>query len=226
MLAIASFAIATTSLLVSIVSFLADNKVHPRVRITLGIPFLVLAIVFGFFGLSSVFGTVPLSAPPIISSETPTPIPPQTISYETPTFMPTPTISSKTPTSLPPQSITNIQFVVDANKPWQHTGVVVQSGDLLEVTYLSGQWTGKSSVGGLSGPDFGPAPENTESCYPIRGEGSSLIGEIGAGTPFKIGYQLIWTAQVSGELLLRMNDCDQYLFDNVGNITVNIQQSR
>lgn len=63
---------------------------------------------------------------------------------------------------------------------------------------------------------------NTDECYPIRGEGSSLIGKIGNGQPFKVGYQYIGSPADTGTLYLRMNDCDKLLFDNAGSITVRI----
>ena len=80
---------------------------------------------------------------------------------------------------------------MQANQPWQSTGVEINKGDFIEIVYVSGEWTGRSSAPGLSGPDFGSSPENTDECYPIRGEGSSLIGKIGNGQPFKVGYQYI-----------------------------------
>jgi len=112
---------------------------------------------------------------------------------------------------------------VQANQPWQSTGVEINKGDFIEIVYVSGEWTGRSSAPGLSGPDFGSSPENTDECYPIRGEGSSLIGKIGNGQPFKVGYQYIGSPADTETLYLRMNDCDKLLFDNAGSITVRIR---
>ncbi|MGC8799885.1 MAG: hypothetical protein ACP5UR_06535 [Chloroflexus sp.] len=130
------------------------------------------------------------------------------------------------PTLTPLAWAIETSFIVQANQPWQNTGVEVRRGDSLEIVYSSGQWTGRSSSPGLSGPDFGPSPENTDECYPIRGEGSSLIGKIGNGEPFKIGYQYVGNPTDTGILLLRMNDCDKLLFDNAGSITVTIRIRR
>jgi hypothetical protein len=52
-------------------------------------------------------------------------------------------------------------FIVQANQPWQSTGVEINKGDFIEIVYVSGEWTGRSSAPGLSGPDFGSSPENT-----------------------------------------------------------------
>ena len=97
-------------------------------------------------------------------------------------------------------------FTVQANEPWQDTGLSVNSGDFLQITYETGEWTGQSSAPGYSGPDFGSAPDNTDVCFPIKGEGSSLIGKIGVGEPFKIGYQYMSNIQ-NIIWLVPLHDC-------------------
>jgi len=136
------------------------------------------------------------------------------------------TAPSLPPTLTPLTWTIETSFIVQANQPWQSTGVEINKNDFLEIVYVSGEWTGRSSSPGLSGPDFGPSPENTNECYPIRGEGSSLIGRIGDGQPFKVGYQYIGNPTNTGTLYLRMNDCDGWLFDNAGSITVIIRVRR
>ncbi|HRJ76113.1 MAG TPA: hypothetical protein PLX90_08955, partial [Anaerolineales bacterium] len=69
-------------------------------------------------------------------------------------------------------------------------------------------------------------PNNTNSCFPINGERSSMIGKIGSGQAFKIGYQYFGSEQAGGKLYLRMNDCDNMLSDNKGSITVKITIER
>lgn len=130
------------------------------------------------------------------------------------------------PTLTPLTWAIETSFIVQANQPWQSTGVEINRGDFLEIVYVSGEWTGRSSSPGFSGPDFGSSPENTDECYPIRGEGSSLIGKIGNGQPFKVGYQYFGNPTDTGILYLRMNDCDKLLFDNAGSITVRIRIRR
>lgn len=130
------------------------------------------------------------------------------------------------PTFTPLAWTLETSFVVQANQPWQNTNVEIRQGDFLEIVYVSGEWTGRSSSPGLSGPDFGSSPENTDECYPIRGEGSSLIAKIGNGQPFKVGYQYVGNPANTGFLFLRMNDCDKLLFDNAGSITVAIRIRR
>jgi hypothetical protein len=134
-----------------------------------------------------------------------------------------PAAQSLPPTLTPLTWAIETSFIVQANQPWQSTGVEINKGDFIEIVYVSGEWTGRSSAPGLSGPDFGSSPENTDECYPIRGEGSSLIGKIGNGQPFKVGYQYIGSPADTGTLYLRMNDCDKLLFDNAGSITVRIR---
>ena len=132
------------------------------------------------------------------------------------------------PASLPP-TLTPLpwaletSFTVQANQPWQNTNVEVRQDNFIEIAYVSGQWTARSSSPRFSGPDSGSFPENTDECFPIRGEGSSLIAKIGNGQPFKVGYQYIGNATNSGFLFLRMNDCDKFLFDNAGSIIVVIR---
>lgn len=166
---------------------------------------------------------VTATVPPFIQQSTSTTQP----TAEPITIQPTPTPAIPLPSLTTPNPlIASISFVVQAKAAWQDAGIQVQSGDLLHITYVSGEWTGKSGVGGLSGPYFGPAPENTDECFPIRGEGPDLVGRIGTGTPFIIGYEYNSRVQDMGNLQLRMNDCDKWLYDNAGSITVNIQQSR
>ncbi|MEN9237779.1 MAG: hypothetical protein Q6K80_06165 [Thermostichus sp. DG_1_6_bins_120] len=132
------------------------------------------------------------------------------------------------PASLPP-TLTPLpwaletSFTVQANQPWQNTNVEVRQDNFIEIVYVSWQWTARSSSLGFSGPDSGSFPENTDECFPIRGEGSSLIAKIGNGQTFKVGYQYIGNANNSGLLFLRMNDCDKFLFDNAGSIMVVIR---
>ncbi len=121
-----------------------------------------------------------------------------------------------------PSTISSGSFTVQADERWQDTGIQITKGDYLQVEYVSGEWTGQSSSSGYSGPDFGSAPENTDTCFPIQGEGSSLIGKVGSGAPFKVGYQYLGYTENSGRLYLRMNDCDKFLFDNDGATTVEI----
>ncbi len=157
-------------------------------------------------------------------------VPPTTTSQTIQPSQPVPT-AQIIPASLPP-TLTPLtwaietSFTVQANQPWQNTGVEINRGDFLEIVYVSGQWTGRSSSPGFSGPDFGQSQENTDECYPIRGEGSSLIGKIGNGQPFKVGYQYVGNPADTGVLFLRMNDCDKFLFDNAGSITVTIRIRR
>lgn len=135
--------------------------------------------------------------------------------------------SGEEPLPAPPRHLgTDITFVVDAKMTWQDTGILVNEGDLLQIEYVSGKWTGRYGDGSLTGPDAGAMPGNTDECFPVSGEGSSLIGRVGGGVPFKVGYEYSSMAEESGNLHLRMNDCDGWLYDNYGSIEAEVSLSR
>lgn len=86
--------------------------------------------------------------------------PTATICFTRHTVKPT-CCSVSTPTLTPLTWAIETSFIVQANQPWQSTGVEINKGDFIEIVYVSGEWTGRSSAPGLSGPDFGSSPENT-----------------------------------------------------------------
>ena len=177
-----------------------------------GIIGLVLGALFGTF----LVGMNEFVPPPSGATNVPTPLP--TSANPTPTDL-------QQPPSQQRQVITTETFTVLANSPWQDTAILVQPGDFLKIDYISGQWTGESGAGVYHGPDAGTNP-NVFDCMPIPGEGPSLIGTIGSGAPFKVGLQYLGEATGTGNLYLRINDCDEWLTDNDGNIVVKVQVSR
>lgn len=118
---------------------------------------------------------------------------------------------------------------VQANVKWQNTGVIVQQGTPVNVSYQSGLWTANPNDNGgqlydASGnPYFIPAKEGYT--MPGQNEGS-LIGKIG-NTVFYIGMGTSVPTNLQGELQLCINDDLNGIYgvgfaDNIGNITVKI----
>lgn len=107
---------------------------------------------------------------------------------------------------------------------WYSTGMYVQEGDLVSVTYLSGEWwIGKqendqwfpqipTDAGGYVGRDGDMAieqmmAENPDICFELRSAPiGSLIGRIGtSGSAMFIGNESDFVAIESGTLYLRIN---------------------
>lgn len=113
-------------------------------------------------------------------------------------------------------------FNVYANKGWQDTGIIINQGDNVEIKYLSGKWTSEDSTGVYFGPSTNKA-ENSASCRPIPDWDAALIGKIGmSSSPFIIGYSYSKVSSNTGNLYLRMNDCDDWLGDNDGYLQIQI----
>ena len=131
------------------------------------------------------------------------------------------------PTFPIPTPIISTTFEVFAAKGWQDTGVIVNSGDRLEMIYVKGLWTGKSGSNNYTGPEGGK-PSRDNPCNPLPQSETgynALIGKIWYGKPFMVGDHFIGTSLISGTLYLRMNDCDEWLEDNRGSVHVTIQIS-
>lgn len=121
---------------------------------------------------------------------------------------------------------------VDSTQPWQNTGVTVQPGNQVTVSYKSGQWTADpaSNGGNLYGANGCPGVIVTQSGYPVQNVNmGALIGKVGTNAPFLIGDGPVLTpAGQSGALQLCINDDlnAQYgagLADNIGILQVRIK---
>lgn len=212
MLGIASFAIAAIGLIVSITAFLADNSVHPRIRATLGIPFMLLAILFGLLGFFSVLGSN-------ASGETPSsPSQDQSNSID----------------SNPPSQPYSTSVIVFANQAWQDTGIAVNPGDVLVIRYASGswRWTGDRADFDGNGDPYANGSyleicTTNYDCPVTDAPLEALVGRIGlSGEPFLIGNSITYTIPNSTgnnqKLFLMGNDSISGLHDNVGSIEVSI----
>lgn len=121
---------------------------------------------------------------------------------------------------------------VNAAQPWQETGVTVQPGSQITVSYDSGQWTADPGTnnGNLYGADGCPGIIVTQSGYPIQNVNmGALIGQVGTNAPFFIGNGPVTTPTgQSGALKLCINDDlnGEYgagLTDNIGSLQVRIK---
>ena len=118
------------------------------------------------------------------------------------------------------QPASTSQLTVQANQGWQDTGILVQSGNILTVKYLSGQWCAWGG-GCFDGLGDGDPVNNSVLDYAKH---ASLIGRIGDNAPFSVGNEYTQPASQTGSLSLRMNDV--LLNDNSGSITVSITVAR
>lgn len=115
---------------------------------------------------------------------------------------------------------------VDARKGWQDTGVMINKGVSVDIEVISGQWTSqKGTTYNTGGGGYYvcanrmPASQCVEPLPTVPQD--SLIGLVGNHI-FAVGHKMSVVADTSGELMLRMNDADNGLFDNDGVLTVRI----
>jgi len=168
---------------------------------------------------------------PATSTSTPkatyTPLPTVT---DTTVLSPTNTSKPISPTILftpvPATTVPTVQVIVDARGGWQNTNVEISTNDVLTIQYVGGDWTGNANNPGKSRGENAPWAERTEECLPVKGQDSSLVSRIGGGKSFVVGQYFSDRILSSGKLELRMNDCDQWLGDNDGAITVSILVNR
>ena len=121
---------------------------------------------------------------------------------------------------------------VCANQAWQDTGVTVQPGNPITVSYKSGQWTAdpQTNNGNLYDANGCPGITVTQSGYPVQNVNmGALIGQVGTNAPFLIGDGPVTTpAGQSGALKLCINDDLNALYgaglaDNIGSLLVRIK---
>lgn len=133
-------------------------------------------------------------------------------------------------------SIENQAFTVQAQLPWQPTGVSIPPGVAVTIAYQNGLWTAdpETNLGNLY--DAGGCPNvivpTDQTSYPITGvRMGALVGRVAGGAPFLIGagpYTILSAA--GGPLELCINDdlTGRYgagLKDNRGSVTTFIYQA-
>ncbi len=109
-------------------------------------------------------------------------------------------------------------FTAMSQKGWQDTGITVANGDHVYIEYDSGKWKTSSNSAWVDAKGEknnwagAPLPSSPASC---------LLGRIGVDQPFMVG-NLFETKEAgrAGKLYLRINDSDEYLYDNVGSLKI------
>lgn len=111
--------------------------------------------------------------------------------------------------------------VISADRGWQNTGILLESGETIHFQFMSGGIRdGEAVIRGPSG--IGWACGEGDCCEPMPDvERDALIGRVGDQL-FAIGDRSEITVSTTGELQLRINDCDAGLFDNTGSFQVEI----
>jgi len=108
---------------------------------------------------------------------------------------------------------------VEARDGWNNTHIEVEAGDLLTITYVSGQW---SPWPGEEFDAIGSGGDPRCRCNVMDGiSHAALIGRIGDHEPFLVGEHYQHSIGESGILYLGINDVD--LYDNSGNLHVKVE---
>lgn len=120
---------------------------------------------------------------------------------------------------VPEETRTPRTVVVYASRGWQDTGVFLGPGRRFRLRYVSGEIRDREThIPDANGTDY--VCGNPGCCEPLPDvRRSALIGRVG-GPAFAVGNGGEFEAGDGGQLLLRVNDCDEGLFDNSGELTV------
>jgi hypothetical protein len=111
--------------------------------------------------------------------------------------------SSESVVSIPTPRINEL-ITVEGNVRWGDSGITVNEGDLIKISYKSGEWGGTSGISTI-GWDCDSATYS-DGLMPTA-PGSSLIGKIGDSAPFCVGASPVITSQSTGKLYFSLNDC-------------------
>ena len=117
-----------------------------------------------------------------------------------------------------------IEIDVAADQGWQDTGFGLKSGEQVLIEYLAGQIKDNAEeISDGTGTNY--ICGNSGCCEPmVAARRSSLIGRIGRIDDgiFYIGNGVEITSEREGNLFLRINDCNEGLYDNEGTLKVRI----
>ena len=110
---------------------------------------------------------------------------------------------------------------ISASRGWQNTGIALHSGETIKVQFMSGEIRdGEAVIRGPAG--VGYICGDGSCCEPMPNvQRGALIGRVGDDL-FLIGDKSTIEVQESGELQLRINDCDEGLVDNSGSLEIKI----
>ncbi|MCW5784333.1 MAG: caspase family protein [Nitrospirales bacterium] len=105
---------------------------------------------------------------------------------------------------------------IEANKPWQTSGVTVTPGDTVKILAM-GKWSQAPALNVWSGPE---GFDGTGKEVPWI-NANALMGKIGEqGKPFEIGTETELRATGEGEIYLAINDPFPWIEDNAGSMQV------
>ena len=129
--------------------------------------------------------------------------------------------SATTPSTTP--QVRERTVTIEAQAGWQSGEVLLEPGEIIEITYVEGQWVSWPGTGPF-GPDGGASfiCDQEDCVEPLRAYAQAgMIGRIGDdGEIFPVGYRYTDVAETSGELQLRINDDNTT--DNSGSITMRV----
>lgn len=111
------------------------------------------------------------------------------------------------------------QVVVDAHTEWFNTDVTVQSGDQVQIKYLSGTWTIWKGVDPYTDAN-GQTGRKDPCTFLPSANTSGLVGRVGTGNVQFVGNMKSFTAQSSASLFLSINDCTGQYQNNDGTLTL------
>lgn len=113
---------------------------------------------------------------------------------------------------------------IQANAPWQGTGVSVSPGQFVCVA-ADGLWShGAQGIQAIT-PFYGPkgfGKDEPNTVPEVVSRTGALIGKIGTNAPFLIEKQLCFIPSTTGELRLQMNDEPGAFDNNRGSMHVQI----
>ncbi len=133
----------------------------------------------------------------------------------------------------PTVSITNTPFIisedfeVSSTKSWQKA-INVEQGDMIRITYKSGQWTNNKNF-----TDSSNSPYVDSIGYTFRdpfedfisgANLAALIGRVGTEKYFEVGLSMEFQSPISGDLEFQIND--DKMSDNDGSIWIQIVVDR
>lgn len=129
----------------------------------------------------------------------------------------------------PPTAITPIgpalKVEVSAAQGWQDTSLILEEGQIFQIAAVAGQIK-DLRVTLDDGEGYGYVCGNANCCEPLpSARRDALLGKVGEDV-FLIGNGGTFTATDRGPLFLRVNDCDEGLYDNAGSLKVNIYHGR
>ncbi len=118
-----------------------------------------------------------------------------------------------------------LDVTVSAAQGWQATGTFLEAGQKLKIEEVTGKIT-DLKVTLTNGDGYNYVCGHANCCEPLpTARRDALLGRVG-DTVFLIGNGGVFTVVASGELALRINDCDEGLYDNDGQLTVRLYQGR